>query len=72
MNNSLVIEKYEIMKKYTMSTNIGIRQEKRKKIMERIRKQLAIQQILIQKYKIILHLDGGRAPIKRQNMLNVI
>ena len=50
MNNNLVIEKYEIMKKYTMSTNVGLRQEKRKKIMERIRKQLAIQQILIQKY----------------------
>lgn len=42
MNNSLVIEKYEIMKKYTMSRNIGIRQEERKKIMGRIRKQLAI------------------------------
>ena len=50
MNNNLVIEKYEIMKKYTMSTNVGLRQEKRKKIMERIRKQLAIQQILIQEY----------------------
>lgn len=42
MNNNLVIEKYEIMKKYTVSTNVGLRQEKRKKIMERIRKQLAI------------------------------
>ena len=50
MNNNLVIEKYEIMKKYTMSTNVGLRQEKGKKIMERIRKQLAIQQILIQEY----------------------
>ena len=55
-----------------MSTKVGIKQEKRKKIMENIRKQLARQQILIQPYKIILHVHGLKTPIKRQRMPNVI